>query len=333
MKTARYTAYGPPDTIAITEAPVPTPGPGEVLVRVRAAPVTAGDARMRSGKVPRGLGLMLRLAIGLRRPRVSPGWAFAGEVAALGRDARGWAVGQQVFGLMGFKGGAHREFLTIPADGRLLPLPDSLSPEEGAAFFFGGLTATEFLIERARLAGGERLLVCGATGAVGGAAVQIGRHLGARVTATASAAHHALARQLGAESVTDYRDPPPDGPFDVIIDVMGRLGWPGARPLLAPGGRLVLVTADLGQMLGAALRPGRGGRRVLSGTSKEDLPSMRRLLALHEAGGYTPVIGPVLPFSDLARAHALAEGFHKPGNIVVTMDGDTAGALGAWQGP
>jgi NADPH:quinone reductase-like Zn-dependent oxidoreductase len=319
MKIARYTAYGGPKTIAFRDAPIPTPAAGEVLVRVRAAPVTAGDARLRSGKVPRGLGLMLRLAIGLSRPRIAPGWAFAGEVAALGSGVTAFSPGQRVFGLMGFKGGAHAEYLTIRANGRLLPLPDSLSLREGAAFFFGGLTAAEFLIDRARLAPGERLLVCGATGAVGGAAVQIGSHLGARVAATASPANHALARQLGAESVTDYRDPPPAGPFDAILDVMGALGWPAARGMLAPGGRYIAVTADLAQMLGAALRPVRDGRRLITGTNKDDLPSMQRLVGLHLAGGYRPVVGPVLPFADLAGAHAIAETFRKPGNLVIEM--------------
>lgn len=319
MKSAIYTAYGPPETIGFVDLPVPTPGLGEVLVKVRAAPVTAGDARLRSGVVPRGLGLMLRLAIGLRRPRVAPGWAFAGEVAAVGPGVTGVTPGQRVFGLTGFKGGSHRDYLVIRADGPLLPLPDSLSFEEGAAFFFGGLTAAEFLIDKAGLAPGERLLVCGGTGAVGGAAVQIGRHLGARVSATASAANFALARSLGAGEVTDYRVGPPPGPHDVILDVMGKLGWAGARGLLAPGGRYIQVTADLWELLGASLRPRRDGRRIIAGTGKEDLPSMQRLVALHQAGGYTPAVGTVLPFDRLREAHAIAESFHKPGNLVVVM--------------
>jgi NADPH:quinone reductase-like Zn-dependent oxidoreductase len=319
MKSAIYTAYGPPETIRLVETPIPRPGQGEVLVRVRAAPVTAGDARLRSGKVPRGLGLMLRLAIGLRRPRVAPGWAFAGEVAAVGSGVTTFAPRHRVFGLTGFKGGAHRDYLVIKAGGSLLPLPDSLSFEEGAAFFFGGLTAAEFLIDRARVARGERVLVCGATGAVGGAAVQIARHLGATVAATASPANHPLARKLGATSVTDYRDPLPDGPFDVIVDVMGKLGWSGAGSRLAPSGRLILITADLPQMLGAALLPRGDGRRVLTGTNKDNLAAMLRLVALHQAGGYGPHVGPVLPFADLVAAHRLAESFHKPGNIVLRM--------------
>ncbi len=319
MKSAVYTSYGQPDTIGFVDLPMPEARPGEVLVKVRAAPVTAGDVRLRSGLVPRGLGLMLRLAIGVRKPRVAPGWAFAGEVAAVGFGVTAFAPGQRVFGLIGFKGGAHRDYLVIRADGPLLPLPESLSLEEGAAFFFGGLTAAEFLIDKAGLAAGERLLVCGATGAVGGAAVQIGRHLGARVSATASPPNHVLARSLGAEAVTDYRVGAPPGPNDVILDVMGKLGWAGARDLLAPGGRYIQITADLWQMLGAALRPRRSGRRVITGTGKEDLASMQRLVAIHQAGGYTPVLGEVLPFADLARAHAIAETFHKPGNLVVTM--------------
>jgi NADPH:quinone reductase-like Zn-dependent oxidoreductase len=270
--------------------------------------------------VPRGLGLMVRLAIGLWRPRVSPGWAFAGEVAGVGAGVAAFTPGQRVFGLTGFKGGSHREYLVIPAAGPLLPLPATLSFEEGAAFFFGGLTATEFLIDKAGLTAGERLLVAGATGAVGGAAVQIGRYLGATVSATASPANFALARSLGADAVTDYRNGPPPGPYDVILDVMGKLGWAGARPLLSAGGRYIQITADLWQMLGAALRPWRGGRRVILGTSREDLAAMQRLVELHKAGGYTPALGPVLPFDQLAEAHALAESFHKPGNIVVRMD-------------
>ncbi|WP_164517229.1 NAD(P)-dependent alcohol dehydrogenase [Tabrizicola piscis] len=319
MKVASYTAYGGPETIAFTERPIPTPAADEVLIRVRAAPVTAGDARMRSGKVPRGLGLLMRLAIGLRRPRVAPGWAFSGEVAAVGSGVASFTKGQRVFGLTGFKGGAHREYLVIKATGTVLPLPDTLTFEQGAAFFFGGLTAADFLIDRAKLAAGERLLVAGATGAVGGAVVQIARHLGAHVAATASPANNPLARQLGAVEVTDYRKGLPSGPFDVIVDVMGSLGWAGASAHLAPGGRLALITADLAQMLGAAVLPRPGKRKVLTGTNKDDLPSMRRLLALHQAGGYTPVLGPILPFADLQKAHAIAESFHKPGNLVVVM--------------
>lgn len=320
MKSAEITAYGPPSTLRFTEVPIPAPKPGEILVRVAAAPVTAGDVRLRSGKVPRGMGLVLRAAIGWRRPRVRPGWGFAGTIEALGEGAQGFTPGQRVMGIMGFKGGAHAEYLTIRADGALLPLPESLTFEEGAAFFFGGLTALHFLADKARLQPGERALILGATGAVGSAALQIARHLGARVTAVSSPANHALALSLGAEATHDYRtSPAPKGRFDVILDVMGTLPWPQARAHLSPGGRLCMITASLAATLGALLRPRRGDLRLTAGTSSEAKELMQRLLALHDQGGYRPVIGQVLPFDELARAHEVAETFHKPGNLVVRM--------------
>jgi len=319
MKTAYYTAYGGPETIAFADAPPPRLAAGEVLIRVHAAPVTAGDARMRSGQVPRGFGVIFRLVIGWNRPRIAPGWAFSGEVAGLGAGVTSLAIGQRVFGLKGIKGGTHADYLVIGADRAILPLPDSLSHEEGAAFFFGGLTALQFLTVKAGLRPGERVLINGATGAVGSAAVQIAAHLGAKVTAVASSANHALALRLGATAVHDYREGPVSGTFDVILDVIGTCGWTRARGLLASGGRLCLITADLSQTLGAALRPRRQGRRIIAGTSNEARSAMEHLLRLHHQGSYTPVLGAVLPFDQLQQAHRIAESFHKPGNLVVVM--------------
>lgn len=302
MKAARVTHYGGPEAVVIGDAPLPRPRPGEVLVQVRAAPVTAGDARMRSGKVPRGFGLLLRLAMGWSKPRNPPGWAFAGVDAA---------TGQRVFGIAGLRGGAHAEYVAVRAE-QVLPLPEELSFEEGAAFFFGGLTAAEYLIDKCRLQAGERLLLNGATGAVGSAALQIARHLGAHVTAVASADNHGLARRLGAAEVIDYRSQKITGTFDVVLDVIGSLSAPQAH--LAPAGRLGLISADLTATLGAALRP-----RVHAGPSGEGRAKMERLVALYTAGAYRPVLGECLPFADLARAHGIAETFHKPGNLVVVM--------------
>lgn len=328
MKAAVITAYGGPDVISMQDRPIPRPKRGEVLVRVMAAPVTSGDARLRSGKVPRGMGLMLRAVIGWRRPRIAAGWGFAGVIEGLGGGVAGLAIGQRVFGLKGFSGGAHAEYLTITAAGAVLPLPDSLTDEEGAAFFFGGLTAAEFLIDKAGLKAGERVLICGATGAVGGAAVQIAAHLGAKVMAVASAPNLDLARRMGAATVHDYRIGPVQGQFDVVLDVMGTLGWEGARGILASGGRLCLITADLRATLDAMVRPARAGRRLFAGTVSESRAMMQRLVHLHCAGGYRPVLGQVLPFDQLANAHALAETFHKPGNLVVVMKANSKGLGG-----
>jgi NADPH:quinone reductase-like Zn-dependent oxidoreductase len=319
MQAAHYAAYGGPEMVVFEARPIPAPKVGEVLVRVIAAPVTAGDVRLRSGNVPRGMGLLLRLVIGLRRPRVAAGWGFAGEVAGLGAGVSSLSMDQRVFGMKGFAGGTHAEYLTIKADGAILPTPDSLTDAEAAAFFFGGLTAAEFLIDKAQVQAGQRVLIAGATGAVGSAAVQIAAHLGAKVTALASARNHDLARRLGAVDVHDYAANPTSGPFDVIVDVMGTYPWSRAHPLLAQGGRLCMITADLAATLAAALRPRKDGRRRIAGTSSESRTMMERLVALHQAGAYRPLVGKTLPFADLPRAHAIAETFHKVGNLVVEM--------------
>lgn len=320
MRAATVRAYGLPSVVRVEEMPRPRQGPGEILVRVEAAPVTAGDARMRGMDVPSGFGPILRLVIGLRRPRRPVmGNEFAGTVEALGEGAEGFAPGDAVMGVTGLRGGAHAEWLAIKARGLVLPRPSTLSAEEGAAFFFGGLTAAAYLMDKGRLAAGESVLVNGATGAVGSAAVQIARHLGAHVTAVCGAANAALARELGAEAVIDHDAGPIRGTWDVILDVAGTLPLAVARPLLAPGGRLLLVTAGLWQTLGAGLRPRRGTLRLAAGPPPETREAMERLLAIHAAGGYRPLVGATFPLDAIAEAHALAGSRHKRGNAVVLM--------------
>lgn len=318
-------AYGGPEVVELREAAVPVAGPGEILVRVRAAGVTVGDARMRAVDVPAGFGPMVRLMLGPSRPRRPVrGSEFAGVVAALGPGAAGFSAGDRVMGLLGLRGGAHAEALVVPVGGLVVRTPGTLTDEEAAGFFFGGLTAADFLIDKAGLKPGERLLVNGATGAVGSAALQIGRHLGAVVTAVGRAANAGAARRLGAAEVIDYEAGPLRGSWDVVMDVAGTLPWPLARGLLALGGRLIAVTAGLGATLGAALRPRREGRRITAGQFSETKAGMERLLALHSAGGYRPVIGTALPFARIVEAHRIAGSRHKRGNVIVTMDDDAA---------
>ena len=315
MKVAKVTAYGGPEGIVFAEMPEPTAKPGEVLVRVKTSPVTAGDVRIRSGKVPRGFGTILRLVFGWKAPR-NPvqGWSFAGLV--IGGD--GFAPGARVFGITGIRGGAHGEVVSVPVI-QVMAMPDQMSFDEAAAFWFGGLTAAEFLIDKAQVMSGDRVLVNGATGAVGSAAVQIAASLGAVVTAVCSAGNADLALRLGAVAVVDYRKAAPSGVFDVILDVIGTLPWPAAQPLMAPGTRLCLITAELAQILGAALRPKRNGRRVIAGTSGEGRAKMERLLALYESGIYRPLVGQIYPFAEIRAAHSRAETFSKPGTIVLRI--------------
>lgn len=322
MLTAETRNYGPPEVIDLVERPIPQPKPGEVQVCVTAAPVTRGDARIRALDVPTGFGPILRLVFGLRGPRAKvQGMEFAGRVVTGAGD---YVQGQRVFGITGLRGGAHAEFLCIPAKGRILPIPDSLTDAQAAAFFFGGLTAADFLIDKAALKSGERLLVNGATGSVGVAALQIARHLGAHVTAVCSAPNHDIARSLGAETVLDYRKGPPRGVWDVVMDVAGTLPFDPA--ILSEGGRYLPVTATLGQTIGQALRPRRQGRVLTGGVITDTMACMQRLVQLHAEGAYRPVVGETLPFAQIRAAHALAGSGHARGSVVVVFPEPAPGA-------
>ena len=320
MKAATIRRYGGPEVVVIEELPVPVAGPGEVQVRVTAAGVTVADARLRANDAPRGFGFLMRCITGLIRPRHPVfGMEFAGVVAALGPGVTAFAAGQRVFGITGIKGGAHAEFLTMRAGARIFPLPDTLTDVAGAGFFFGGLTAADFLMDKGNLRPGERLLINGATGSVGCAALRIGRHLGAKVTAVARAENHDFARELGAEEVIDYRAGPLSGKWEVILDVVGSLPYAKASPLLATGGRLLPVTATLGEQLAYGLRGKRGTHRVAGGVIADSKSAMERLISLHAAGVYRPDIGEVRPFAEIAAAHARAGSGHKRGNVVVSL--------------
>jgi NADPH:quinone reductase-like Zn-dependent oxidoreductase len=317
MLAAIAKTYGPPDTVELADIPPPVPRAGQVLVAVTAAAVTLGDARIRAARAPAGLSFGLRLAFGLTRPRQPVlGMFLAGRVLTMGTTH---PIGARVMGNTGMAMGAHAEQAALPAD-RLLPIPPGLTDPEAAALMFGGLTAADFLIDKAALAPGERLLVNGATGEVGTAALQIARHLGAHITAVCRAENHDIARSLGADAVHDYRQGPPHGQWDVVMDIAGTLPYPVACPLLSPGGRLLPVTASLGQMLGAALRPRRGPHRVTSATTADGPQALRRLLDLYAKGALRPVIGASFALSDIAKAHALAESGHKRGSCIVVMD-------------
>ncbi len=321
MKAAVCRRYGPPSAVSIENIPDPLPGRGEVLVAVEAAGLTSGDARIRGARVPDGMGPMIRLVFGLRGPRQSVlGREYAGRVVALGEGATRFVPGDAVFGITdGMRMGAHAEKVVVKAGGLIFPRPESLSVSEAASFFFGGLTAVDFLLDQCALQSGERLLIVGGTGAVGSAAIQIARHLGAHVTTLSGADNLSLARALGADVALDYRADPVPGSFDVILDIPGILK--DAFSHLAPGGRLGLVTADLASMIGAMIRPRRGGaRRICSAMVKETPQALERLIALHNAGAYRPHAGAHFRLSDITLAHAQADSGHKRGNLVIVME-------------
>src|SRR5262245_8434831 len=304
MKAAVYRRYGPPDVVRIEEVPRPDPQAGQLLVRVRATTVSAGDSRLRSARVPPGFGVPMRLGFGIAGPRTPIlGWDFAGEVAAAGSSVSRFAPGDRVFGA-GM--GSHAEYVAAAED-RVAPMPRHLRYEDAAALVFGGLTSLFYLRDKAKIQPGERVAINGASGAVGTAAVQLAKHFGATVTGVCSAGNAELVRSLGAARVIDYitEDFRQAGDtYDIILDAVGNCTFSSCERALSPGGRLLLVVASLGQMLGAMLRPSRAGRKVLAGVSATRGEDLRFLGALAESGAFTPVIDRTYELARIADAHA-----------------------------
>lgn len=325
MKAAIAAGYGPPTVVTVAERPLPALRKGQVHVEVAAAAVTVGDARIRAARAPGGMGPLLRLAFGLTRPRRPVlGMMFAGRMASAGTR---FNDGDRVVGCTGMAMGAHAEILAVN-EARLLPL-SHLTDIQAAALLFGGMTAADFLIDKAALQPGQRLLVNGATGEVGVAALQLARHLGALTTAVCRAENHDFARSQGATDCHDYRKGPPQGQWDAILDIAGTLPFGRAQALLAPDGVLMPVTASLGQMLGAALRPRRQGRRITGTTTSDGPDAVARVLDLARQGVLSPVVGATLPLSAIQTAHALCDSGHKRGSVVVVMDQATETAMAA----
>ena len=313
MKAAVVGRYGPPRTVRIEQVPDPEPRADEVLVRVRATAVTAGDARIRAARFPRGFGILGRLGLGLRGPRRPVlGVVFSGTVERLGSAGMALSVGDEVAGMTGARMGAHAELLVVPA-ARLVPKPAAVSHADAAAALFGGTTALHFLRDRAGLRAGQRVLVNGASGSVGSAAVQLARQLGAEVTAITSDRNRRLAASLGAERTIDYATQPVAGmrgDYDIVFDAVGNIGRSDGPRLLAPGGALILAAAGLVDTLAA-----RG--RVHAGSAPERPESFSLLLDLVAAGDFDPLARALGGLEAIPEAHAIVDSGRKVGNLVV----------------
>lgn len=322
MRAAVVDRYGPPSVARVTEVADPRPKRDQVIVRVEAAAVTSGDARIRAARFPAGMALPARLALGLRGPRNRVlGMAVSGTVDDVGDAVTGLAIGDEVAGMTGGRMGAHAERVAVEVK-RLVRKPAAVSHEAAAAALFGGTTAWHFLHDVAKLRAGQDVLVIGASGAVGTSAVQLAKLAGATVTGVASARNGELLRGLGVDEHVDYTatDPARLGRrFDVIIDAVGTLTPRSARQLVREGGTAVLAVADLWQQLRA-----RG--QVKAGTAPGSAALVEHLMPLLERGELDPVIQQTLPLAEIARAYEIVDSGHKVGNVVVRPRAQTDAA-------
>lgn len=332
MKAAVYTRYGPPEMLELVERPKPAPRPDEVLVRIHATSVTAGDYRARALDLPAGFGLIGWLVIGLTRPRKQIlGTELAGIVDAVGDEVRHFKPGDRVFAYPGGSFGGYAEYAVIRKDAAIAHVPANFALDVAAALSFGGATALDFLCNKAGLSSGDRLLVVGASGGVGSAAVQLGKHFGADVTGVCSTRHIDLVHSLGANRVIDYTREDPAAPseaYDVILDTSGTATYAKYGGTLKPGGRLMLVSASLWQLLGSLLSRKTKGRKAAGGYAPERAEDLRLLAELAEAGQFRPHIGARFAFDQIAEAHAFFSVPEKAGNIVVMIADERPEATG-----
>jgi len=321
MKAAVYRKFGSPDVVTVEEVPIPRPRDGEILVRVHAATVGVVDSLAR-----RGSPLYARPTFGLLRPRFAVlGCDFAGQVEAVGPGVGRFGAGDQVFGTIAPRFGAHADYICLPEDGAVAPKPASVSYAEAAAL--ADATALCFLRDKARVRPGQDVLVNGASGAVGAAAVQLARHFGATVTGVCSGPHLGLVQRLGAESVVDYTraDFTRSGRrWDVIFDVAGTSSFGRCRAALNAGG-VYLTTAPSPAIFAQMPWTSRFGSRkaVVAFTGlraaaekRRDLECIRELV---ETSSLTAVIAARYPLERIADAYRRVDAGHKKGNVIVTM--------------
>jgi NADPH:quinone reductase-like Zn-dependent oxidoreductase len=320
MRAVVHERYGPPTVLRLDEVERPTPKEDEVLVEIRATTVNRTDCHIRAANP-----FLWRLfGAGLRRPKQRlSGSDFAGEVVEVGSAVTGFTVGDDVFGTSGYRFGAHAEYLCVKESARIAHKPSGMSFEEAAAVCDGALAALTAL-RRIDARQGQRIVVYGASGATGTAAVQLAKHFGAHVTAVCNTKNVELVRSLGSDVVVDYQqeDFRKRGEmYDVVLDAVGKYSFRRSRRALKPRG--VYVATDLGFMwhvpLLALWSRWFGDRKllfILDAPTRDDVLFVKELV---EAGDYRPVIDRHYPLEEIVEAARYVETGQKVGNVVVKV--------------
>jgi NADPH:quinone reductase-like Zn-dependent oxidoreductase len=324
MRAVVYDRYGPPDVLRLADVEPPVPKEDDILIRIHATTVTRADCATREANRQSGFAVMLlsRSISGFRRPRQPIlGTEFAGEVEAVGTAVSQFAVGDHVFGSSGFKFGAHAEFICLQEHARIGQMPAGLSFEEAATICDGGLNAL-WCLRLADLRTGQRILIYGASGAIGTAGVQLAKYFGADVTAVCSIKHLELVRSLGADRVIDYtrEDFTKNGQtYDVIFDAVGKHSFRRCRGSLNRGGSY-LATDGLENLILALWTARIGDKKVRFKLppryTQQDVLLLKELI---EAGRYRAIVDRSYPLEDVVEATRYVETEHKTGNVVLTV--------------
>jgi len=330
MKAVIYTEYGTPDVLRLAEIEKPAPRDNEILIRNHATTVNIGDIWARNFReitpskftMPLPLWLPARMYFGLTRPKINIlGSEFAGEIEAVGRDVKRFRKGDQIFGYRGQSMGANAEYLCMPEDGLVAIKPANMTYEEAATVPYGALTALS-LLRKVNIQGGQKVLVNGASGSIGSAAVQLAKYFGADVTGVCSTPRLELVKALGADKVIDYtrEDFTLNGEtYDLIFDILGKSSFASCQNSLTQNGIYLLASFKMKQLFQMLWTSRTNGKKVicaLSSESPEDLVFIKELV---EEGRIKSLIDKRYPLGKTAEAHRYVEKGFKTGSVTITV--------------
>jgi NADPH:quinone reductase-like Zn-dependent oxidoreductase len=317
VKAIVYTRYGPPEVLQLKEVEKPFPKDNEILLSVKATAVNSGDWRLRKADP-----FAVRLFLGLMKPKINIlGSVFSGEVERVGKDVKLFKIGDKVFGHTDMRFGAYAEYKCLPEDGTLALKPDSLTHTEAAVIPFGGTTALHF-IKKASIKPGQKVLINGASGAVGSTAVQLAKYFGAIVTGVCSTSNIDLVKSLGADNVIDYtkEDFTQNGEsYDIIFETVNKVSFSSCLKSLNKNGVLILGSAGMSEMLQGFWTSMTSTKKVMTGVISHTAEDIIFLKELIETNKLKPVIDKTYPLEQMAEAHTYVEKGHKKGNVAITV--------------
>ena len=326
MKAILHTKYGPPDELQLKEIDIPVPSDNEVLIKIHATTVTSTDCNVRNFTfVPGIFQLPARLFMfGVFKPRINIlGIDLAGVIEAVGKDVKRFKEGDQVFGTPGMTFGAHAEYTCVPEDAVLTIKPANMAWEEAAPIFLGASTALFYLRDKGNIQAGHKILIYGASGAIGTYAVQLAKYFGAEVTGVCSTTNLEMVKSLGADKVIDYtqEDYTRSGEtYDLILDTVGKTSFSRCRKSLKQKGVFLPVVMDLTELVQILWTSMTDGKKVKGGVAGESVEDLNFFKELIEAEKLKPVIDRYYPLEKTAEAFRYVEKGHKKGNVVITVD-------------
>jgi NADPH:quinone reductase-like Zn-dependent oxidoreductase len=334
MKASVYTEYGPPEVLQLKEVEKPTPKDNEILIRIYATQVTYGDLVARNNKnispgefhMPTLFWFGNRIYFGLRKPKITIlGAELAGEIEAVGKDVTRFKPGDQVFGYVGQRFGANAEYLCMPEDGMVALKPVNMTYEEATGVPYGAFVALN-LLGKVNIQPGQKVLVNGASGGIGSAAVQLAKHhFGAQVTGVCSTPRLELVKSLGADKVIDYtkEDFTTSGEtYDVIFDVLGKSSFSRCKSSLTQNGRYLLASFKMRQLFQMLWTSMIGSQKVICALAPEKTKDLVFIKELVEAGKIKTVIDRRYPLEQMAEAHRYYEEGRAQGKVVITVEHD-----------